>query len=480
MSSISQAPLMTLAQVQQLLPSAELVNMTNLNVGIQRIISDSRQVQVGDLFIALKGEKFDAHDFLKDIQAKGAVAALVSSTEHLPATLPGIRVTNTLQGLQDLAKAWRLVCGAKELKHVAVVTGSNGKTTVKGMIASIFNAAVGAEHALATQGNFNNDIGLPLTLMRLNQQHQLAVIELGMNHPGETKQLADIAGADIALINNAQREHQEFMVNVEAVAKEHALAIQALPAHGVAVFPADSEYTDDWRTIAGSRKVLDFSWGQASTKAAVTGFWKHEAANQMEVKTPQGSFTFTLNILGEHNAKNALAATAVAIAAGISHEVIQRGLEAFQPVSGRMQQHQLNEKTMLIDDSYNANPDSVRAAIDVLSSAKTPAWLVLGDMGEVGEKGPEFHSEVGAYAGEKGIQKLFATGELSKSAVSAYLNKVTAKGSAQHFDQMSDLCADVKLALSKRSTDEATTVLVKGSRFMRMEQVVKFLTEEMH
>ena len=472
--------LMTLAQLKQLLPHAQLVNVADEHLEIARVISDSRQVQAGDLFIALKGDKFDAHDFLKEVQAKGAVAALVSSKEQLPNELPGIYVTNTLQALQDLAKAWRLVCGKQHLKHVAVVTGSNGKTTVKGMIASIFNAAVGDAQALATQGNFNNDIGLPLTLLRLNQQHQLAVIELGMNHPGETAQLAEIAQANIALINNAQREHQEFMVNVEAVAKEHALAIAALPTHGVAVFPADSEYTNYWTSVAGSRKVINFAWNQAKETATVTGSWKQDAVNQMEITTPQGNFVVTLNILGEHNAKNALAATAVALAAGLSNQVIQRGLEAFQPVTGRMQQHQLNQNTTVIDDSYNANPDSVRAAIDVLSSTKTAAWLVLGDMGEVGEKGPEFHSEVGAYAGEKGIQKLFATGELSKSAVSAYLTKATVGGSAKHFDQMSDLCADVKTALTQRASNEATTVLVKGSRFMRMEQVVKSLTEEIH
>lgn len=479
---MSSTQLMTIAQLKQLLPDAELVNVVNKELLIERVISDSRQIQAGDLFIALKGEKFDAHDFLKDVQTKGAVAAVVSSKEQLPDTLPGIYVTNTLEALQDLAKAWRLTCGKQQLKHLAVVTGSNGKTTVKGMIASIFNAAVGDEHALATQGNFNNDIGLPLTLLRLHQQHQLAVIELGMNHPGETKQLADIAQANIALINNAQREHQEFMVNVEAVAKEHALAIAALPAYGIAVFPADSEYTNYWTSEAGSRKVINFSWGQvkATATATVTGFWKQEAANQIEITTPQGNFVVNLNILGEHNAKNALAATAVAVAAGLSNRVIQQGLESFQPVSGRMQQHQLNQNVTLIDDSYNANPDSVRAAIDVLSSTKMPAWLVLGDMGEVGEKGREFHSEVGAYAGEKGIQKLFATGELSKSAVSAFLTKMITGGSAKHFDQMSDLCADVKTALTQRVSDEVTTVLVKGSRFMRMEQVVKSLTEEIH
>ena len=477
---MSLATLMTLAQVQQLLPAAKLVHVAHQDVAIQRIISDSRQIQAGDLFIALKGEKFDAHDFLNDVAAKGAIAALVSSESQLPKNLPGVVVPDTLRGLQDLAKAWRLACGKQNLKHLAVVTGSNGKTTVKGMIASIFSAAVGDSCALATQGNFNNDIGLPLTLLRLNQQHQLAVVELGMNHPGETKQLAEIAQANIALINNAQREHQEFMVSVEAVAKEHALAITALPTNGVTVFPADSEYAPYWRSTAGSRSVIDFAWTQDAQKAAVTGSWKNEAASQVKVMTPQGGFTLTLNILGEHNAKNALAATAVALAAGVSLQVIQRGLEAFQPVSGRMQQHQIDSNTTVIDDSYNANPDSVRAAIDVLSSAGKPAWLVLGDMGEVGEKGPEFHHEVGAYAGEKGIKKLFATGELSKSAVSAYLAKITSGGSAKHFDHMSDLCADIKTALVNRSSNESTTVLVKGSRFMRMEQVVKSLTEEIH
>jgi len=479
-STMPSTPLMTIAQLQQLLPTAKLVNSTNQHVDILRVMSDSRQIQPGDLFVALKGETFDAHQFLKDVQAKGAVAALISDQENLPQDLPGICVSNTLKGLQDLAKAWRISCGKQRLNHVVVVTGSNGKTTVKGMIASIFNEAVGEAYALATQGNFNNDIGLPLTLLRLNQQHQLAVIELGMNHPGETQQLAEIAGANIALINNAQREHQEFMVSVEAVAKEHALAITALPANGVAVFPADSEYSDYWASVAGSRKIINFAWRQSHSKAVVTGLWKNEVASQIEVMTPQGSFTATLNILGEHNAKNALAATAVAIAAGLSTEVIQRGLEAFQPVMGRMQAYQLNKNTTVIDDSYNANPDSVRAAIDVLASANTSAWLVLGDMGEVGEKGPEFHSEVGAYAGEKGIQKLFATGELSKSAVSAYLTKAISGGSAKHFEQVSDLCVDVKDALAKCSPNEMTTVLVKGSRFMRMEQVVKSLTEEIH
>jgi UDP-N-acetylmuramoyl-tripeptide--D-alanyl-D-alanine ligase len=345
------------------------------------------------------------------------------------------------------------------------------------MIQSIFNAAVGETNALATQGNFNNEIGLPLTLLRLNLQHQLAVIELGMNHPGETALLSKIAQANIALINNAQREHQEFMATVEAVAKEHGLAIESLPANGTAVFPADSEYTGYWKKIAGNRTTIDFA---LNAQATVNGEWLNAGANQLKINTPQGSINVSLKILGEHNAKNALAATAVAIAAGIPLATIQLGLEQFEPVSGRMQKYQINSQTTVIDDSYNANPDSVRAAVDVLSTINMPAWLVLGDMGEVGEQGPEFHREVGSYAGEKGIQKLFATGDLSKEAVMAYKNTPSAKGTAVHFSDVQDLCAELKKSLVARNSNEETTILVKGSRFMRMERVVKALAEEIH
>ena len=345
------------------------------------------------------------------------------------------------------------------------------------MIQSIFNASVGDEKALATQGNFNNEIGLPLTLLRLNLHHQLAVIELGMNHPGETALLSNIAQANIALINNAQREHQEFMATVEAVAKEHGLAIEALPINGIAVFPADSEYTNYWKKVAGNRTAIDFAFNEPAT---INGEWLDASTNQLKINTPQGSINVSLRILGEHNARNAVAATAVAIAAGIPLATIQLGLEKFEPVTGRMQKHQINSQTTVIDDSYNANPDSVRAAVDVLSTINMPAWLVLGDMGEVGEQGPEFHREVGSYAGEKGIQKLFATGELSKEAVTAYTNTPNVRGTAHHFSDVQDLCAELKKSLIARKNNEETTILVKGSRFMRMERVVKALAEEIH
>ena len=469
--------LMTLSQLKEYLPNAQWINGVASEQEIKRFISDSRQVTVGDVFIAIRGEKFDAHDFLEDVKSQGAVACIVSSVDKLPKGLLGILVKDTQQALQQLATCWKKTCDQQQLKHSVVVTGSNGKTTVKGMIQSIFNASVGENKALATQGNFNNEIGLPLTLLRLNLQHQLAVIELGMNHPGETALLSNIAQANIALINNAQREHQEFMATVEAVAQEHGLAIEALPRNGTAVFPADSEYTNYWKKVAGSRTTIDFAFNAPAT---VNGEWLNSSANQLKINTPQGSISVSLRILGEHNARNAVAATAVAIAAGIPLATIQSGLEKFEPVNGRMQKHQIDSHTTVIDDSYNANPDSVRAAVDVLSTINMPAWLVLGDMGEVGEQGPEFHREVGSYAGEKGIQKLFATGELSKEAVTAYANTPNVKGTAHHFSDVQDLCAELKKSLIARRNNEETTILVKGSRFMRIERVVKALAEEIH
>jgi UDP-N-acetylmuramoyl-tripeptide--D-alanyl-D-alanine ligase len=468
---------MPLSMISEFLPDAQLMNISLSDQVVKRFISDSRQVMDGDLFIVLRGEKFDAHDFLIDVQAKGAIACLVSSVEKLPQDFPAIVVKDTRKALQTLASRWKQYCSQNKLKQVVIVTGSNGKTTVKGMIQSIFEAAVGVDKTLATQGNFNNDIGLPLTLLRLNLNHELAVVELGMNHPGETAALANIAKPSIALINNAQREHQEFMETVDAVAKEHALAIESLPEGGMAVYPADSEYSAYWKKVANQRTVVDFAFNQ---KAAVWGEWFDQASDQIMIHTPQGDLKVKLNILGNHNACNAVAASAVAIAAGISPAMIQAGLESFQPVNGRMQKHCLTDDLTVIDDSYNANPDSVRAAIDVLSNIKTAAWLVLGDMGEVGNQGPEFHREVGHYAGEKGIQKLFALGDLSKEAVVAYQASATNGNVAQHFTDVSELCTELNKSLQARKNHEEVTLLVKGSRFMRMERVVKALAEEMH
>jgi UDP-N-acetylmuramoyl-tripeptide--D-alanyl-D-alanine ligase len=350
------------------------------------------------------------------------------------------------------------------------------------MIASIFKAAVGEESILVTKGNLNNDIGLPLTLLRMRSSDRLAVIELGMNHPGETAELAVITQANITLINNAQREHQEFMATVAAVAKEHATALSNLPLDGVAVFPADSEFSDIWRQAADGRQVIDFvlSSDASSSKAAVQG--RLLANGRIEIATAFGKIEIQLNALGNHNVRNALAASAVALGAGLSLEKIKIGLESFVPVNGRMQSKPLNSSRTLIDDSYNANPDSVRAAIDALGQSGNTSWLVLGDMGEVGDKGPAFHEEVGAYAAEQGIAKLFALGEQCKFAVQGFdhSRKNKAASTATHFTTLEQLLEGLNAALADQESNQCQhlDILVKGSRFMRMERVVQALLEE--
>ena len=472
----------TLAQVHSMLPGSALLNISAQDAqlaNISRVGTDSRQIDSKELFIALAGERFDAHDFLSDVAKAGAAGVLISKKDKCPAHLPAVCVSDTRIALGALAKAWR----NNHSIPLALVTGSNGKTTVKEMIASIFKAAVGEQHTLVTKGNLNNDIGLPLTLLKLRPTDRLAVVELGMNHPGETAQLAKIAQPNIALINNAQREHQEFMATVAAVAQEHSDAIHALPNDGVAVFPADSEFAGVWYEAAAGRKVIDFVLlsGQSKSQAAVIG--RLLSNGQVQVQTELGSIEVQLNTLGSHNARNALAASAVAVAAGISLEKIKQGLESFSPVNGRMQAKKIDPNHTLIDDSYNANPDSVRAAIDALKQSGNTSWLVLGDMGEVGNQGPEFHREVGAYAAEQGVTKLFALGQQCQFAVEGFEGAKKSRlltASAIHFSEMDSLIVQLRDALHAQSTGskEHLNILIKGSRFMRMERVVQALLEE--
>lgn len=473
-------PMTTIAQIHAMLPGSELIHTSIESakaITISGVGSDSRRIEAGELFVALAGERFDAHDFLAEVALAGAGAALISNKENCPKNLAAVYVNDTKQGLGQLAKAWR----SQFSIPVALVTGSNGKTTVKEMIASIFKAAVGEENALVTKGNLNNDIGLPLTLLRMRSSDRLAVIELGMNHPGETAELAAIAQANITLINNAQREHQEFMATVAAVAKEHATALSALPLEGVAVFPADSEFSDIWRQAADGRQVIDFvlSSDTSSIKASVIG--RLLANGRIEIATEFGKIEIQLNTLGNHNVRNALAASAAALGAGVSLEKIKIGLESFAPVNGRMQTKSLNSNRTLIDDSYNANPDSVRAAIDALRQSGNISWLVLGDMGEVGDQGPAFHEEVGAYAAEQGIAKLFALGEQCQFAVQGFdgLQKNQVSSTATHFTTLDQLLEELNTALINQESnkDEHIDILVKGSRFMRMERVVQALLE---
>jgi UDP-N-acetylmuramoyl-tripeptide--D-alanyl-D-alanine ligase len=449
----------SLAQLLPWISNAAMVNVAGdaAHVSVMGVSTDSRSVSKGNLFIALRGERFDAHDFLNEVVAQGAAAVVA---ERVPEgfTAPALIVPDTRAALGEIARHWR----AQYNMPVIAVTGSNGKTTVKEMIAAILTAAFGSEHSLATRGNLNNDIGVPLTLLRLDAPCRAAVIELGMNHPGEISGLSGIAQPTVALVNNAQREHQEFMESVEAVAKENGAVIHSLPADGVAVYPGDDEFTPLWRGYAGQRKSMTFG---LSNDADVTCTYQANVfGSDLQVTAGARKFEVKLSAAGVHNVRNALAAIACTLAAGIDVDAVKRGLEAFAPVNGRLQRKTARNGALVIDDTYNANPDSVRAAIDVLAQLKAPRLLVLGDMGEVGDQGPQFHAEVGAYAKARGIEQLFTLGELAQHSATAFGSNAT------HCGEIDSLKTIVDATVTPQ-----TIVLVKGSRFMKMERIVQHL-----
>jgi len=430
---------------------------------ITRVHTDTRSIEPGDLFVALRGERFDANDFLQDARQKGAVAAICqgdNAAEKLAqAGLPGWVVPDARLALAQLATGWR----AQFTLPLIAVTGSNGKTTVTQMVASILRAWQG-DASLATQGNLNNDIGVPLTVLRLRPQHRIAVVELGMNHPGEIAQLAAIAQPTVALVNNAQREHLEFMATVAAVAQENGSVIDALPADGCAVFPQDDDFSPLWASKTGSRQQLRF----AASEQPGAQLWPSQAvwadaAWQVLAQTPAGALSYALHIAGAHNVKNSLAAAACALAAGVPLPAIAAGLQAFEPVKGRSRARQvyLNGRAItVVDDSYNANPDSVRAAIEVLAALPAPRLLVLGDMGEVGDQGPQFHAEALQLACQKNIEKVLVTGSACAQAATNFV-------AIEAHTEMADVLSAALAALP-----QTASVLVKGSRFMKMERVV--------
>ncbi len=349
---------------------------------------------------------------------------------------------------------------------VVAVTGSNGKTTLTQMIASIFAQAYGERHAralwLATRGNLNNEIGLPLMLFELAEHHRAAVFELGMNRPGEIAELVRLARPTLAVVNNAQREHQEFLASPAATARENGAALASLPPDGIAVFPSDDACAPIWRDLAGMRRVIDF----AMRGPAMVGvrYAAHASGSDLQISTAAGPIETSLAVAGAHNVHNALAAAACCLGLGIAPQAIGAGLASFRAVPGRGVRLCASHDTVVIDDSYNANPDSVRAAIELLAGQSAPRVLVLGDMGEVGAQGPAFHREVGAYARAKGIEVLLATGPLSREAVAAF------GAGAQHFDRIEALIEAARASLAN-----AGAMLVKGSRFMQMERVVRAL-----
>ena len=442
----------TLRQAQAWLPGATLIG--DGNTAVSRVHSDTRTLQAGDLFVAIRGERFDANAFLAEARGQGAVAALAHRGK-IPAGFSGLEVDDSKLALGQLAAAWR----ARFDLPLIAVTGSNGKTTVTQMVASILRAWQ-PQATLATQGNLNNDIGLPLTLLRLDASHRVGVIELGMNHPGEIDYLAKIARPTVALVNNAQREHQEFMATVKAVALENGSVFAAMDDKGVAVYPAGEEFTALWAGLAAPRASRTFGDSAADFSLAGSG-WR-QGHWQVSVATPAGQIAYELHIAGRHNVRNSMAAAACALAAGAPLDAIARGLQSFTPVQGRSRALEVTiggRGITLVDDTYNANPDSARAAIDVLAELPGPRLLVLGDMGEVGDQGPQFHREVGDYARERAIDTLFTLGEQAQGM------------GGRHFADVESLNAAVQEQLQR-----VDSVLVKGSRFMKMERVVQAIT----
>jgi UDP-N-acetylmuramoyl-tripeptide--D-alanyl-D-alanine ligase len=482
--------------------AAQLIGATRHGpeVTFNSVTTDSRAIAPGALFVALRGERFDGHDFVAAALAQGAAAALVDHAAPAWGAAPLLLAADTRLALGQLAAQWRKRCAPA----LAAITGSCGKTTVKEMLAAILRAQAGENAVLATAGNFNNDIGLPLTLLKLGSQHRYAVIEMGMNHPGEIAYLTRLARPDVALVNNAQPAHLEGLGSVEAVARAKGEIFEGLAADGTAVINADDPHAALWRELAGERRVLTFgieangvgadSCAQAdrqsgmaasssvhpqenqnlAAKAAPTvtpdvsaTFTLHPANSQLTVSTPQGAFELTLPLPGAHNVRNALAATATALALGVGLDSIARGLAAVTPVKGRLQAKAALHGATLIDDTYNANPGSVRAAIDALQAMPGQRVLVLGDMGELGADGPALHRETGAYAKQRGIARLLTLGELSEQAARAF------GSGGQHFETIEDLLHEAENALGPD-----TVMLVKGSRFMKMERVVRSLEKE--
>ncbi|MDD2874973.1 MAG: UDP-N-acetylmuramoyl-tripeptide--D-alanyl-D-alanine ligase [Azoarcus sp.] len=428
--------------------------------------TDTRKLQVGQLFVALRGDRFDGHDFIDVAAAAGAAAALVDSRwaeMHPGAPLPLVVVDDTRLALGTLAAAWR---AGFDLPLIGV-TGSNGKTTVKEMCAAIMRAdaalgGAGADAVLATRGNLNNDIGLPLTLLELRDHHRAAIIEMGMNHPGEIAYLTGLARPTVAVVNNAQRAHLQGMGSLTEVAREKGAIYQGLRSDGVAIINADDAHAGYWREINAGHRIVTFGIDDA---ADVHGRCTlHGLGSQLELDTQQGRVGIALQVPGLHNARNAVAAAAACLAAGAALDAVVEGLSEFAGTKGRLQRRAGPFGSVILDDSYNANPDSVRAGIDVLALTPGRTFLVLGDMGEIGETSAQVHDEIGGYAKSKGVDGLYALGEVSAVAARNF-----GEGGA-HFGTV-----DALVDALAGQLDADSVVLVKGSRFMRMERVADAL-----
>lgn len=450
---IIKAPMMQLTEAADALDA----RLLGTDMAFDSVGSDSRNIEGGQLFVALKGANFDGNTFAAEAINKGAAAVMVSDV--LTSARPALLVNDTRLALGELAKYWR----SKFTAPLIGVTGSNGKTTTKEMLTAILTVAAGdAAKVHATYGNLNNDIGLPLTLLKIKPHHEYVVAEMGMNHLGEIEYLTHIARPSVAVINNANTAHIGELGSRENIARAKGEIFAGLQDGGVAVINADNDFADYWKTLNMGRGIVTFGLQQPADVSAC--YQQHAGVSLVEMTTPNGQFSFELKVEGVHNISNALAASAAAFALGISNADIAKGLQSFGGVYGRLERKIAFNGAVLIDDTYNANPDSMKAAIDVLAKQAGDRILVLGDMGELGADAEKMHAEIGAYAKSSGLSQLYCMGETSKHMVSAF------GAGAQHFESPEAIAAAVMPQLNNNST-----VLVKGSRFMRMERVVNLL-----
>lgn len=423
------------------------------NSWIRDVSTDSRTITDGCLFVALRGERFDGHQFVGDAVNSGAAGALVG--QSMDVAVPQVVVGDTEIALGQLAANWR---GRFDSPLIAV-TGSNGKTTVKEMIGTILGEEA---PTLVSQGNYNNTVGLPLSLLRFREDHKFAVVEIGMNQIGEIRNLSQIARPDIAVITNAGSAHLEYLHSVQQVAIEKGSLMSGLNADGVAVLNRNDGQFDYWKTQAGGRRIISF--GLTDNSDVYARFKPLEFGSALHLTTELGVIEADLPLAGVHNVVNASAAVAAAIGAGLGADKIAVGLGKMKAVPGRLQLRKHRAGGDLVDDTYNANPDSMAAALKVLGNFSGDRRLVIGDMFELGGKAEDFHREIGTQARAAGIGRLYAVGDLCKNAATEF-----GRG-ASHYANQQDLIEDLI-----RHLDSSTVILVKGSRGMRMERVANAL-----
>lgn len=428
---------------------------------IDKVSTDTRSIEAGSLFIALKGPNFDAHDFINLAETAGAAAVIIS--KPVPTSLPTILVEDTRLALGALGKAVRDEVAPKTVG----ITGSSGKTTVKEMVASILSLK---GNVLATNGNFNNEIGVPLTLLRLEKSHEFAVIEMGANHLGEINYTCSLAQPDVSTIVNASAAHLEGFGSLFGVARAKSEIFNGLQSEGLAILNKDSQFFEYWAGKLTEKRTCTFSMeagnGDFYPEDVIVGL---DGCAQFDLCTPQGKTSIWLTLPGIHNVNNALVAAALAMEVGASLEQVATGLRQLKQVSGRLNVKELSNQIRILDDTYNANVASVNAAIDVLSSFPGRRIAILGDMGELGEKARYYHEKVGEYAQQKGVNDFYSLGVLSQSASDVF------GSSGHHFSDLGELVASLNEQLAYEKQD--ITILIKGSRSARMENVVKALEE---